>query len=111
MTIETATPTMTIAELTAGISGFDDLAIMGDSRKNAHFNRGVETADEMESVTIAVNNVWGGRLKNGGSSQSYEKIGYHAGSTDFIRGVLAAGCPVRVFRATGNGISIYELEG
>ena len=108
MTIETATSTMTVTEMTAGIDGFDDyLRLSGDD----HFARGVEVAGEMESMSIAVNNVWGGRLKNGGSSQSYERIGYHAGSTDFIRGVLSAGCPVSVFRCGGDGITVYELEG
>jgi hypothetical protein len=102
---------MTIAELTAGLSSFDRFVGLNGDLKNAHYMRGMFAGDEMESVTIAVNNVWGGRGKDGASVQSYEKIGYHAGSTDFIRGVLAAGCPVRVFRAGGDGISIFELEG
>lgn len=108
MTVETPTPTMTIEELTAGIDGFE---ASSHDLKRAHYARGLSQGNEMESITIAVNNVWGGRAKDGASVQSYEKIGYHAGSTDYIRGVLSSGCPVRVFRATGNGISIYELEG
>ena len=107
MTIETPTAKMTVAELIAGCVGFD---LYGCPNGNEHFDRGVKAAGEMESVSIAVNNVWGGRAKNGGSVQSYEKIGYHAGSTDFIRGVLSTSCPVRVFRATGGGISVFELE-
>ena len=108
MTIETAMPTMTITELIAGIDGFDNCFPV-DS--DANFARGVDVADEMESVTIAVNNVWGGTSKNGGSVTSYEKIGYHAGSIDFIKGVLSTGCPVKVFRCGGDGISTFELEG
>jgi len=62
--------------------------------KTNDFERGQKTGAEMEVVTIAINNVWGGRTKDGGHVASYEKIGYHAGSVEFIRGVLDAGCKI-----------------
>ena len=74
-----------------------------------HFARGVATAFKMEYITIAVNNVWGGRSKDSGSVSSYEKIGYHSGSTDFIRGVLYAGCPVKVYRYGDGGLVEFNL--
>ena len=58
------------------------------------FERGQKTGAEMSVVTIAINNVWGGRTKTGGHVSSYEKIGYHAGSVEFIQGVLDAGCKI-----------------
>ena len=76
------------------------------------FAKGVGYADEMEYVSIPVNNVWGGRAKDGGSVSSYEKVGYHAGSVDFIVGVLCGGCPVYVYRADDDSRIIqYQLEG
>lgn len=62
--------------------------------KTNDFERGQKTGAEMEVCTIAINNVWGGRTKSGGHVSSYEKIGYHAGSVEFIRGVLDAGCKI-----------------
>ena len=58
------------------------------------YDRGLTDGAAMEVCTIAINNVWGGRRKDGGHVASYEKIGYHAGSLDFIRGVFDAGCRV-----------------
>ena len=77
--------------------------------ENTSFTRGVEAGESMEYVAIAVNNVWGGRAKDGGCVSSYEKIGYHTGSTDFIRGVLSTGCPVKVYRYGDTGLVEFEL--
>jgi len=93
---------MTIAELIDGYDGYSS------HDGQAHFDRGVGTAGDMERISIAVNNVWSGRSKDGASVSSYEKIGYHAGSVDFIRGVLAADCPVYVYRWDGQLIK-YNL--
>ena len=41
--------------------------------KTNDFERGQKTGDEMDVVTIAINNVWGGRTKTGGHVSSYEK--------------------------------------
>ena len=99
----TVLPTITIEELVGNTNGF------ADSSRPADFERGVETAGKMECITIAVNNVWGGRSKDGASVSSYEKIGYHAGSIDFIKGALSVGCPVRAYRWRYGGLMEFEV--
>lgn len=80
-----------------------------DSRDDlSAFDRGVETGNDMEYVTIATNNVWGGRTKSGGSVTSYEKIGYHAGTSGFMLGVLSTGCTVRVATADWTGDLVWR---
>ena len=67
------------------------------------YDRGSTDGANMTVCTIAINNVWGGWTKTGGSVASYEKIGYHAGSLDFIRGVFDSGCPVRKYSVGADG--------
>jgi len=62
--------------------------------RDANYARGVNYAGEMEYIAIAVNNVWGGRAKDGGSVTSYEAIGYHAGADRMILGAIESGCAV-----------------
>ena len=72
------------------------------------FERGEKTGRDMVQVSIAVNNVWGGRSRSGGSVSSYEKLGYHTGSLEFIRGVFSVGC--RVVKYSWVGGKIVEAE-
>ncbi|MHC4705124.1 MAG: hypothetical protein ACYTFQ_31630 [Planctomycetota bacterium] len=89
-----------------------------DYADSAAFKRGADYARMMEYISIAVNNVWGGRAVNGGCVSSYEKIGYHAGSVDFIVGALSAGCQIIVYRrrkhcrviADPPPVEIFELS-
>jgi hypothetical protein len=100
--------TITIETVVAAVRGFPTEAKMHAKR----FADGLDYAEEMESVTIATNNVWGGRAKNGASVSSYEKIGYHAGSEAFLRGLVFAGCPVCVYRDSDDGqVEKFRLEG
>ena len=73
------------------------------------FDRGISEGGKMTVCTIAINNVWGGRTKDGGHVSSYEKLGYHSGSLEFIRGVLASGCRV-VKYFVGDDKRIHETE-
>lgn len=74
------------------------------------FDRGVKVGNEATKVTIALNNTWGAKLKNGGSATSYEKIGYHAGSVDFLDGVLSTGVPVVQFIEVDGKLASYEIK-
>jgi len=85
---------MTIAELIADCDGFPTSPDQADKA----YQRGLQDGPTFRSVTIAVNNVWGASCRDGGNLSSYEKVGYHAGSVDFIKGILDSGCPVRVYR-------------
>lgn len=67
---------------------------MKASTKQEHRDRGIHQAEDSERVTISLNGTWSAKLKNGGNCTSYEKIGYHAGSKEFIEGVLSTECEV-----------------
>lgn len=58
------------------------------------FEKGVAYGRNVEELTIALNNTWGAKLKSGGMVTSYEKIGYHVGSVEFLNGVFSTGVPV-----------------
>jgi len=76
----------------------------------SNFERGEKTGRDMVEVSIAVNNVWGGRSKAGASVSSYEKLGYHAGSLEFIRGVFSVGCPVVKYSWEGGKVVSRAVE-
>lgn len=60
-----------------------------------HFKRGIEAGLSHRTISIAMNNTWGGKTrKDDGCTSSYETIGYHAGSVEFLDGVLATDCNV-----------------
>jgi len=84
-------------------------AVMPVGRDSAHYEEGRNYAGFMEYVTISVNNVWGGYTKDGGSLQSYEKIGYHRGSADFLAGMVDAGCPVYVAWIDDNDCIVWKV--
>jgi len=88
-------------------------AIMVPGR-GEHYERGFQQGVEAERVSIAVNNVWSASIaaRPGCSTsvQSYERIGYHAGSASFLAGVLNSGCPVTVYRSEDGCINKYRLE-
>ena len=57
----------------------------------ADYRRGQKLAAEISELHIAINGVWSARLKEGGIIHSYETIGYHKGSVEFLKGVRDAG--------------------
>lgn len=79
-----------------------ELVANSDSIRNpAGRARGLETGKGLKYATIALNGVWGGVSKSGGSVSSYEKIGYHAGTIDFLLGLFDSGCPIFVYVKRG----------
>ena len=66
----------------------------------SRYAEGVKSAGEFDCIKIALNNTWAGEAGNS-VCYSYEKVGYHNGSVDFIRGALDAGCPVYAYYADG----------
>jgi len=73
----------------------------GDKKRCAD---GITTGNRFDYVNISVNNVWSAS-KRGCQCSSYEKIGYHRGSVDFITGVLSTDCPVYVYREVNGEIT------
>lgn len=74
-----------------------------DKIKEEHRQRGIQIGNEHEYITIAVNNVWGGRTKDDGQTQSYEKIGYHSGTYDFLKGLCDSNVTIYVVRPNHRG--------
>lgn len=66
--------------------------------ESARYAQGIKTGEDCAYVTIAHNNVWSASTREGGLMTSSEKIGYHAGSVNFIGGVIDSGCKVYVYR-------------
>jgi hypothetical protein len=65
-----------------------------------------------EEINIAINNVWSACMKNGGTMQSYERIGYHAKSGDRLNGMIASGATIKVHRVgDDNKLACFELKG
>ena len=80
--------------LSSALDGWDKRP---DAKKLA-YEKGLKTGREATKFSVAVNNVWSCDCKNGGFLSSYEKLGYHAHTASFFRGVLDSGCPVYVYR-------------
>lgn len=79
----------------------------------ACYSRGRSTGQECDEIAISLRGTWGGKLANGGTSSSCEKIGYHAGSIDFLRGVFDVGTPVYQYQKTIHGfdrVRVWNLE-
>lgn len=67
------------------------------------YRNGLRIGNECEVISIGISGVWGGTPKTGGSLSSYERIGYHANTADLLRGFLASGARVHVYRWKADG--------
>ncbi len=101
--------TITLSEVIGDVRHALTGTIMSSGDDVDRFNDGVVVGNNAERVTIAINNVWGARNKDNSNTPSYEKIGYHSGSVDFITGVLKSGCPVIAYRADGAHVSKFRV--
>ncbi len=72
------------------------------ARADQRYRDGLKVGAEANEVHVSINDVWGADCKNGGALSSYERLGYHAGTADFWRGVLDSGCAICVYRVDGN---------
>jgi len=59
--------------------------------------------DDYSEIHIGINDTVSAGLKNGGHSSTYEKLGYHAYSSEFLRAILDSGCRVIVHRVDSDG--------
>ena len=77
------------------------------------YQKGLELAQKWE-IHISANDTWGGSRKDAkGSSDlsSYEKIGYHSGTGELLKGFLDSGHPIFVHRVTDTGVRCFKLAG
>ena len=72
------------------------------------YAEGLRIATEFHEVHIAVNSVWSACSRTDNiraSCQSYETIGYHAGTADLLRGFLAGTARIVVHRYQGDELT------
>jgi hypothetical protein len=73
------------------------------------YAKGLEMGKKSCKVTIAVNDVWSADLKDGASRFSCEKLGYHAGTSELLRGFLDSGVKIVVCRENDHGRIIQTI--
>ena len=74
------------------------------------YHDGRKECEDYEEIYISINNTVSARLKNGGTMNGYERIGYHAYTDEYLRAILDSGCPVFVYRVASDGsIQKYDL--
>lgn len=71
-----------------------------------------EQCDNYSEIYIAINDMVTAKLKVGGDHvNTYEKLGYHAFTSEFLRAILDSGCPVWVYRIGSDGyIKKHQLR-
>ena len=103
--------TITLEQVVQDTRGALSGKVLGCTGCEARFADGVAVGKRSKSVTIALNNMWSAKGKDASRTQSYERIGYHGGSVDFLAGVFASGCPVTVIRDVQGAMTELQLEG
>lgn len=61
-------------------------------------------------VQISESSTWSASCLQSGTRTSYEKIGYHAGTADLLRGFLASGVRIVVYRRGSGGKVIQDYK-
>ena len=86
------------------VSPFDALGgRMEDGTPREEYNRqryeeGVRTGNEAARIIISARGTWNAEMKNGSSMTSCEIIGYHAGTSELLRGLLNSDAEIVVHR-------------
>lgn len=68
--------------------------------KTEQYLKGLEIGRTSDSISIARNGVWSATSRRG-HVQSYERIGYHAHTSELLRGFLDSGCSIYVYSEKG----------
>lgn len=94
-------------------SEFDKLSSEADLKqlKQSQYDKGWKFGKECEEINIALNGTFSVKMKDG-SFTSNEIIGYHAGTSELLRGFLESGAPIYVHRESqinGNKIEKYQI--
>lgn len=78
------------------VTGYDSK--FSQERKDAKRMEGYKLGLTLVRFSIGENGVWSGQPKDGGHLMSYERIGYHSLTSEFLAGILDSGCEVWVYR-------------
>ena len=62
------------------------------------------------TVGISANGCWFADLDAGGHMSSYELVGYHSGSAELLRGLLAGKAKFIVYRQTDDCFTITTIK-
>lgn len=62
------------------------------------YAKGLQVGKDAVKIAVAVNDVWSANMKDGGHLSSCEKLGYHAGTSELLRGFLDSGAKIVVYR-------------
>lgn len=62
------------------------------------YQEGLALGTQIRCFNVCANGTWSADMLDGGYMSSYEGIGYHAGSSEFLRGILDSGVTVRIYR-------------
>ncbi len=94
-------------------SEFDKLSTDKDLKelKQSQYDKGWKFGKECEEINIALNGTFSVKMKDS-SYTSNEVIGYHAGTSELLRGFLESGAPIYVHRESslnGNKIQRYQI--
>lgn len=73
------------------------------ANRTVEYERGLKTGIEATEFHISYSGTWSTTNKNGSSTGSYEKLGYHANTAYFFCGVAASGVKIVDHRDTEAG--------
>lgn len=79
------------------VSPLDALLPADSPYRVEQFATGKRTSDDNDVVIIDSTGVWSATRANGYTT-SYERIGYHSGTVELLRGFLAGTAEIRVLR-------------
>ena len=74
------------------------------------YQKGLRISHESVSVHLSVTGTWGATGKDGSSTTSYERIGYHSCTAPLLRGFLDGPAAVVVARWTPTGYSTTVIR-
>lgn len=81
-------------------------------KKDAQYQKGLEIGQTSHEITINYKSVWSAQGLDSSHTSSYEGIGYHAVTSDLLRGFLDSGTPIVVLRsqASEDGFGAWRIE-
>ncbi len=84
----------------------------GAEKRAAKYAEGLRIGTESREIFINYKSVWGAKGLNGSHTSSYEGIGYHAITSELLRGFLDSGKPIVIVRsaASSDGFGAWRIE-
>lgn len=74
------------------------------------YQNGLDIGRSAKHVSISIRSVWGAELKTGAHVSSAEGIGYHACTSDLLRGFLDSGVSIIVHRLVKGEVQATKIK-